>query len=266
MERTRILLSDEKLRSESLFKKIDRRYFSVEVCNFLQLSSLEKCDLAIPITLPEILLLNRDFPELRGIKYFAPTNEVMYRAHDKIVFNQFLRDRGFEEFVPRMDTRKYPFVIKNHKDAGGANSFLIESDSDWDQHHDLLNTKGYFSQVYVSGETEYTTHVFLNDNVFRATTVRFRMNQSRYIRGIRTQRMGGIDVGLVEGRFDDVFLEILRELDFQGFGCFNFKITEGRLQIFELNPRIGGSAHWGINEILQEFRRPLSALPTTACD
>lgn len=258
MKRLKIWISNEKMRSELLQKKIDKKHFSVEVFDFSQLVSLEGCDLAIPITLPEILMLNRNFPEFRGIKYFAPTNEVLYRAHDKIVFNQFMRESGFGAFVPRMDTRKYPFVIKNHKDAGGANTFLIESDSDWDRHHDLLDTQGYFSQVYVSGETEYTTHVFVNDDLFRAVTVRFRMSKANYIRGIQTQALEDVDVGIVRGSFDKVFLEILRELDFQGFGCFNFKIKDGQLQVFEFNPRIGGSAHWGINEILQGFHRPLA--------
>lgn len=267
MGRMRLLIANEKTRSKLLAAKIDSNRFAVSIHDFAELPSAREFDLAIPITIPDVVALNNAWPDLNGTKFFAPTNETVFLAHNKIEFNRFLLNRGFGDFVPPIDAAEFPYVIKKSKDAGGENSFLVETESDESRYQDLVESQDYFRQQYVPGDTEYTTHIFATQHTIRTVTIRFRMNRSRYIRGVQMQPFKNVETDVVPCQFNDVFFEVLNELEYQGFGCFNYKLIANQPQIFEFNPRIGGSAHHGINELfgdVQPIREGLMPSEITA--
>ncbi len=246
-----------------LKKKINRNDFSVIVRDFSEVDSLDEFDWVLPLNCSDTEYLNERFPTERGFKFLAPSDDTMRLAHNKIEFNRYLQEQGFAEFVPTLECREYPFVLKRAEDAGGIHSFLIETESDWNNYRNHASSSEYFTQTYVPGDTEFTTHIFAGPDHFKTITVRFRMNRQRYIRGARMQPFRNVDIDLVTSPFTKLFASILTPLGFRGFGCFNYKVLDGVPMIFEFNPRIGGSAHWGINELLSPLTIELATRQKT---
>ena len=83
------------------------------------------------------------------------------------------------------------------------------------------------------------------------------MNRDYYIRGVRMQPFKNVQMSIVDPVFDAIFAKILAALEFEGVGCFNFKIIDEQPVIFELNPRYGGSLSRDINNFLTALKSTL---------
>lgn len=196
---------------------------------------------------------------MNGERYLAPDWETVRLAHDKLLFNRWLVRAGFGAAVPRFGRwQRYPFLVKKRCAAGGEHIHMIHNRSDLARCRTTCPGGEYFRQAWVPGQVEYTAHVLHDGGVRYARTVRFEAGAEPCLRGVQTQSTGSVRMELGEAGCPDPISGILRRLRFRGACCFNYKLVRGQPQIFEMNPRVGGSLQLDINAWLEAL---LALLP-----
>ena len=208
--------------------------------------------------------LSRKFRRQNGHLFLIPPLQALEIADDKLLFNQFLRQNGFSEHVPeRCSEDSFPFVLKKRTDEGGIHTQIISNREEAHAVEPLIGREDYFTQGYVPGDTEFTDHIlFADGEVAHACTIVFNMNRELYVRGTQMQPYTNVQMSVIPPEYLDVFVSILRCLNFSGMCCFNYKVLNGVPIIFELNPRIGGSAHLDINKFLDAMTSALKPKPS----
>ncbi len=83
-------------------------------------------------------------------------------------------------------------------------------------------------------------------------TVQFTFSENYFVKGknFKETRRKKVD----HSHLHNLFEMILNQLEYQGICCFNYKILESTVKIFEINPRYGGTMTDFINEALISYR------------
>ena len=126
---------------------------------------------------------------------------------------------------------------------------IVEEDNEiknYIDNYELLKNKifeKYIIQEYIVNPIEYVTLiVFKNNNIIESITYQYNYNSNKYVKGaISESDRDKITKINLEQQYLDVFKNILSSLEYNGICNFNFKIKDGNLKIFEINPRLGGS-------------------------
>ena len=265
MRRLRVLIAQCVNRSEHFVRKADDELFDVTAARLVEHRNFREFDCVIPMRISDSRYLARWYRRLNGHKFFVPPRRALKTADDKILFNRFLQQQGFSNHLPQVDPAdRFPYVLKKNKDLGGVNSFIVKDESDEEVHAALLANRNYFTQPYIPGDVEYTDHIFFaGGQIVHSCTIMFCMNQELYIRGTRMQPYENVQMEVIEPAHSDVFANILTSLNFEGICCFNYKVVDGTPIIFELNPRVGGSAHMDINRFLLAMQKTIRPLQGT---
>ena len=237
---------------------IDAEKFEHQIVDINQTFDFNHLDLVVPLTISQVQCLARHHQAMNHKKFIVAAPRATRLAHDKNRFNEFLKQNEFGHLLPRVsDKSAFPFVLKRSQDAGGKNTLLVRNESDLERWQHLLQQPDYFCQQYVPGDIEYTTHFIYSKGIRYSCTIKFRMNRDYYIRGVRMQPFKNVQMSIVDPIFDATFAEILSALEFEGVGCFNFKIIDEQPVIFEMNPRYGGSLSRDINNFLSALNSTL---------
>lgn len=100
---------------------------------------------------------------------------------------------------------------------------------------------GIIVQEYIQHKRYYVGHFLVNMGVI-VKRVYFKSGENKNMRLIKR---GGIkEYEVMEellGIDDNIFVEIFEELGYSGFACCDFIEQDGKIIIFEINPRLGGS-------------------------
>lgn len=247
----RILFSRDPGRNETLAKQIDPDRFAIAFDSLTERGDLAEFEFLVALTIPDLQWLATREAGRVVPGHLVPPLTALELAHDKLEFNRFLR-RAFPDCVPDFEQDfALPYLIKKRRDAGANHTWLIRTAEEEQQHRAELESTDFFRQVYVPGRIEYTAHIFFHERILAGFTVEFHMNRDWYVRGIRMQPFQNVEMVATDLQHAELFAEILNELCFRGFCCFNYKLIDGQPKIFELNPRLGGSAHLRINEMLE---------------
>lgn len=132
----------------------------------------------------------------------------------------------------------------------GVGTYIIHNAKDEQERHEEIKSADYFRQQFVEGNEEYTAHVVIADNtrVF-LKTLRFTFKEKYFVKGTLHRPVApGIEVD--HNHFKSTFEKILLSMGFQGICCFNYKIVDNHLMIFEVNPRYGASMTRFVDEAL----------------
>ncbi|HSZ74429.1 MAG TPA: hypothetical protein VK779_06395 [Rhizomicrobium sp.] len=220
--------------------------------------SLDNFDCVVPLRLGDYDLL-RAKPEKSAPKFLIPDEAVVALAHDKSQWNDFLQHSGFGEFVPEIYNGhvSYPFIYKKRQDDWGFNSRIIYSPEEMITFEKAIAREDYFKQEYVSGKTEYVTHILAVDGKVRyALCYEHGFDSDYFIKGKWANYTSWREL---ETPFMDIFVSILEKLNYTGTCCFNFKIANGIPKIFEMNPRYGWTLTLEINAYLDAYLDALAA-------
>ncbi len=207
-----------------------------------------------PLTLAAAarLHIKRDAGE--PIPCLLPKRETIALCNDKVAFNRFLRNSGFAGHVP--ETGKnigFPYILKTSIDEWGRSSVLIENEADEAKHAAKLRSSLFFKQVYVSSKYEYACHLLMLDGrITFARAIEFEFPHDRFVFGKWAEP--DILKEINHSRFYPLFQSILEAVGYQGFCCIDYKLdADGQPAIFELNPRMGGSLRYFINNALRAY-------------
>ena len=238
-------------------RNYDKSLYDFTYANFDTHPKINSYDLVLPLYEKDIFILN-DFYTKRSRNFLIPSNEVVHFCNNKKIFNTYLIENGFEQFIPKLldEGKEFPYILKKNIDEWGLNSHIIDSKETEKKFAGLLNHPDYFKQEYIQGEDEYTTHfIFDNNKIVYGFTLHFKFPDEVFIKGLQSPSFKTAQINPVETLFKDLFEQILIQVNFNGVGCFNYKIVDGIPKIFELNPRVGGSLPLDLENFIDAYKK-----------
>lgn len=259
MNRIKILIGRVESRIRRINRAVNHDKFEIRFAEFDNTIEFDSFDFVIPLSLRDARFLNRRIKQGDGKlaqRAVVASNEVIDLTDDKIRFNRFLL-REFPELVPAFGNSAFdkPYLVKKRKDSGGRNTFLITNEKEEGNAANLLCDRDYFCQEYVAGDVEYTAHILFDKKILSGFTNVFSMKRDLYVRGERMKPFTDIRIRAIPLQFKQTLESVLAGIGFRGYGCFNYKIKQGKPMIFELNSRLGGSAHSSLNQLLRALFR-----------
>lgn len=215
---------------------------------------IDSVDMVFPQTEKQIRLIHEKFNVTD--KFFMPSKEVFELCDDKVKFNNFLIENGFEDNVPKMDTKEAPYMIKPIIGIASQDIKLIKENG-----HNPFDKRKYFSQKYEMGDFEYSVTVVYDKGIKFIRNFTHRMKD--FSTGYKDSHSQGIvprkkllERGIIiEEDLSDEGLKfvdmVLWRLNFKGVCNIQFTVFEGTMKIFEINPRINGLGRKYVNEIAE---------------
>jgi ATP-grasp domain len=202
-------------------------------------SNLKDYDLIVPLTIPDLIYLNEVRELIVDNAIPIPSKSSILLCDDKYLFNKELIDKGFGEFIPKMGGElKYPYILKKKIDNWGQNSHIVFDKLQEQSFANIINSPNYFTQDFILGKCEYATHIlFKEQKVVRSLNIKYSFDKESPIKGKDRQRYQTI----CQCPYIDIFSNILKSIHFEGICCVNYKVSDNRLWIIEINPRCGGS-------------------------
>ena len=207
--------------------------FNLTFMDLQSCEDLDQYDVVVPLTCPEIAHLSTHHPDLCPRKLLAPSIELLQLTDDKSLFNDFLRNHGYGNYLPGPAVAP-PYLLKKRVDAWGMHTRIIPAGETV-----AFDPDSYFTQELVPGPIEYVTHILAKrGEIAFHHSFAYTFTQDRYVKSsaCTPQAMHSMDTEHLP-----LFQSIITDLAFTGFCCFNFKVLDGVVKIFELNPRMGAS-------------------------
>lgn len=177
-----------------------------------------------------------------GISDNLPTLEVLEILNDKLKFHHFMTNNHLEEYCPKLYNKDSEFeiaIVKKRIGEFGEGYYVVQ------QNNEILHSNDCLVEEYIKDNKEYVTHVLAKDGqIVTLITYEYTMYKSNYIKSALIRELKTHHV-LLEEENINIFSKIIKLLNYSGFCCFNYKIINNIIKIFEINPRIGGSLAGG---------------------
>lgn len=196
-------------------------------------------DLVVPLVIEDVFYLNEVRHLINDNPIPIPSIECVRLCDDKYAFAQTLITRNFGDYIPQINgDLPYPFFLKKKIDMGGENSYFVENREQELALINEMNSDDYFRQKFISGGSEYSTHIFFDkQHIVRSITLQHIFEKDSSISG-RDYQFG---IKMVDCPYLDIFAAILKSIGYEGLCCFDYKVMDNRPCIFEINPRFGGN-------------------------
>ena len=250
----RIAIGDFADWSAEIRTNLDARYSA----DFVDLNTadLDAYDVIIPLARRQVEVLSRR-PDLKGRKFLHPAPETVALCHDKLALTRFLMAEGFGDFVPplRAPGPPYPYVWKRRQSAFGRDCHVVRGPED-ERGLDLANPE-WFAQTLAQQDIEYAVHILrAGGRIHYLSSMTYVMAGAGLVLGEPNRPRA---VHFSRGSpHHAVFTAILDRLGYEGVACIDFKVADGRPQIFEINPRFGGSLARDATAFIQAYIGALS--------
>lgn len=243
--------------------KIDLTKFDIIYGKLEDQNYMNNFDAIIPLYESEVIYLNKFYSNKFREKYLLPKTDVLKICEDKKSFYEFMTKNGFSNFTPLVSqSLPIPFILKKRIDEWGKNAFIIQNKQDLNQYKEQLLSKEFIRQEYFFGKEEFTTHfLFKDDEIKYLFTLKFVFKNDCYVKGAPSPPFKTANITVSKTDFIHTFTEILKSINYEGVGCFNYKIKDGVPKIFEINPRVGGSLPLDVNNFLSSYVAQLEKPP-----
>lgn len=210
-----------------------------------RIANLADYDAIVPLTVDDSMYLSREHAGLRHRKFLTPPADVMGTACDKVAFNDFLKRHGYERHLPG-PAGSGPSIVKKRVDEWGVHSRLVHA------HESLaFDPDEYFVQAFVPGRVEFATHVLAKrGEILFHTSRRHTLGDDWFVKG---RDCMPDETEVVATECLPLLQSIIREPGYTGFACLDYKIVDGVVKIFELNPRMGESLITSIDEAIDAY-------------
>jgi carbamoylphosphate synthase large subunit len=214
--------------AQYLFPKIN------SIKNILSFNaSLYSAEYIIPLMEAHIIDLHN-----RNVSAIMPGLDAVKTFMCKKKFADFVIDNGLTGYVPKMffspdETKNKIIIVKPYNLNSGRGQYIT------DKKLEQKVFDNFVVQEYIFDDKEYVSHVVSQDgNIKCCITYEYKFNTDRYIKGASTKSHRKLDL-------DASHLEIIKlflgKFKYTGVCNFGFKIINGEMKLFEINPRMGGS-------------------------
>jgi len=221
-------------------------------------------ELIIPLTIEQKFLIIDHMEQLSHVKIICDKNKQNTTLLDnKYEFCKYMIANNFNEFIPEVyitnynqtqiihNKLTYPCIFKFHQESGSIGTAVLTNEDELNNAFFLMKRKNYIIQKYISGENEYAGHLYiLNGDIKHFIVYMATNNRKNYIQyGSMKTCVRMPDFNLTNSACMNTFSELFKKLNYTGFACIDFKIIDNKLQIFEINPRLGGSLVCNITDL-----------------
>lgn len=241
MIKNRILFGFKPDWHDAIIKSTLESGYEVSFADFNTNPDYFSYELVIPLSINDQVILNKIcLNKNTKTNLLFTTEAALSLCNDKHLFNQFLINNNYDGFVPcYKQIGQFPYILKKRISGFGYGCYIINNTDDELKYFDFINdTENYFTQEIIIGEKEYTTHIVYKECIVFNLTYEFTYHNNIFIKGKGTE---GKKAQVIDTPFLDLWSEILKQINFCGIGCFNYKIVNGMPKIFEFNPRFGAS-------------------------
>lgn len=198
-------------------------------------------DLLLPIGIPAQLFAARHIDRLRdaGLHLLVSKEETFRLFKDKKRFYDYMSGHGWKAYMPERfeagETKRFPLIIKPRVGSGGKGSRIVRKESEIT---DADRTS--VMEAYIPSSEEYATNIMFNGGrTLGHVTYRKKAAREEYILGQGEEDQHHIVNEVCETPFLSLFESILKDADFTGICCVDYKIDNGQPKIFEINARLG---------------------------
>lgn len=196
----------------------------------------ERVTYYLPIAEPEIIIADeyRDFFEINEIKLMVNNHDIIDIAMNKYKTAKYLEQFNID--VPETwcldelnEIDNYPVIVKSESGCGSSN--VKKANDAIEMMHGVMELSNPIIQQYIEGE-EFTVGIF-SDGII-VNSIAFR----RKLRGGMTvwvESVNDIELQRISQKIATIF---------KLKGCINVQLRkkDGKYYIFEINPRISGTA------------------------
>lgn len=222
----------------------------------IYLIDFEKDDILQTIELFNInYILSLTYDDMKKIMEINPKNCIIINNEDynnieifdnKGKFCEFFINNDLEEFIPKTYKIKYnttifdrpiqyPAILKSTIGLGGQDVFIIKDLNDYLDKSIRLN-KNYIVQEYLIDDVEYVGHFFfIKGKAIFSLFFKIFNDNFFHVRKGPSKKFILVDFN------PKIFDKIFDKIKFTGPLNINFKYINGKILIFEVNPRFGGS-------------------------
>ncbi len=204
-------------------------------------ADLSRFDLIVPLSLADARFVRSQPDHIRAHTVPMPDETCSALCHDKPRLNETLIAAGFGAHVPPMgNDLAPPFICKPTHGENSDHCLMVSDYAAILRLGPAIDQPGQFRQAAVRGEVEHATHFLMKDGrLERQLTVSHHHDAPLFIKGAAAQP----PVARVVGPCPDAqtLTAMLRAIGYNGIGCAEYKMAGGRLQLLEINPRIGSS-------------------------
>lgn len=173
-------------------------------------------------------------------------------------FFEFLKKRNLLHLAPRIYSNSCnrdsdQLVVVKHQFMSASQGVCkkkLRDVEDWE-------FNDYIVQEYIHGQEEYdAVFVFNKGNVVSAFAYLCGFKEKEYIKFKDDIKIASYKKVILDNTIVKKIEEIMRPFCFTGTCCFDFKLVNGELRIFEINPRIDGSltSLWNKNDLADVIR------------
>lgn len=174
--------------------------------------------------------------------------ELVSLMADKLLLTENLIANGFTRYVPKTWTNPadsvFPCILKRRDLNGGQGIRVLRSVRDVQESLTELELQGmqYLFQELVSANEEYVCHLVVSKGeILFSNYFQYVMPSPELVRR-RGGQISFSNIGsILDYKVSSVFENIMKHLDYSGPCNIDFKLINGIPQIFEINPRLGGS-------------------------
>lgn len=216
-------------------------------------------DIVVPLSLHAQKYAN-EHPNLITLKKaLIPSNYCIDLCNNKKSLYDFLVKNNFGMFVPKRNSDLiFPYILKKKIGVWGIGISIIYNSQDELENWEKIQSDDYFREEYILGKEEYTAHVVIkNKSIVFLKAIKFIFSEKYFVRGKDYEHTTAQEVN--HSHFKQTFENILIAIGYQGICCFNYKIVNHNLMIFEINPRYGGSlTYFFLEDALYSYRDAIS--------
>lgn len=196
------------------------------------------------------------------VNCLIPSRELCALCDDKLALARRLQSEGFAENIPQVfeGPPAYPYIRKPRRGLFGKGCEVVLSPGPSEA---PLDPAVAFRQACVPGADEYVTHAIRAGGVIRfLRTYRYTMEGEHAVRGHRGRplRCDRADLEVPPGALDTL-QAMLAALGYEGTCCLNYKLQDGKVMLFEINPRFGGSLVRDVNAYLAAHLQVIGSAP-----
>ncbi|BAF72337.1 ATP-grasp domain-containing protein [Sulfurovum sp. NBC37-1] len=213
-----------------------------------------KCfDFIVPLTIEaeEYIATHRNlFPKK---SYSIPSKFCINTCNNKRKFYNYLAKNGFVEYFPKINSNfDYPYLLRKEIGVNGKNIYIIENQNMEMAYKAKFASKNYFTQEYIHGQDEYTAHIIsTNNKIIFFKVLKFTFQEKYFIKGKKYCFNSKKEIN--HNEYKPIFEDILSTMNYEGICCFNYKVINKSIKIFEINPRPGRTLKYFINEALASY-------------
>lgn len=181
---------------------------------------------------------------------------------DKLInkrsFTNFLRERNLLHYCPRIYSKGCSLdsddlvVVKQSISVAsfGVNKKKIRDLEKWELEYCLI-------QEYIYGSEEFDA-IFVLDKgeITLAFAYLTEFDKDEYIKFHEDAKLVSYKKVQVSKKIKKIIEEIMQPTSFTGACCFDFKIKDDKIRIFEINPRLDGSltSPWNKDDLAEVIR------------